>query len=477
MFPKFYIVKLSKESMVKKRTLKESDPIVQKKIKGALNDSLLDGVFSAWYLGLGFSYLIPFALVFNATAAQIAFLTSMIVFIPALIQIKTSKLIEKYSRKKITVIFAFMELGGYFLLISAGSLFLLGYKISALIISGFILLIYILGAPSHVSWFSWMGSLVPEKERGKYFGRRNRYVQFFSFVALILGGFILDYYKNSGIAILGFLIIFTLAFLFRSIAIMILMHQYEPKIVIVKEDELNFLDFLKNLKKTSFGRFSYYLMFLRSLIYFGIPFISVYILVVRGFSYLDFMFFSIALSIFMTIFYPLAGKIADNFGNIRLLRLATFSMAVSLLSWIFSINLYYLIFVTQLFAGFAWAGILLASNNYIYDAVAQEKRGFALANFNLLIGIGMGVGSGLGALFVLLNFKFISSPLLAIFLAGIFLLIFYVFSEGWLREVRHVKQFRYQWLLREVSSGAVNREIHSLNNVRSKVQHIIKVKE
>ena len=218
------------------------------------------------------------------------------------------------------------------------------------------------------------------------------------------------------------------------------------------------------------------MMLLRFIIYFGAPFLGVYMLVVNGFSYTEFMIVTVALSVFMALFYPLTGRIADNFGNIRLLRLATFAMAISYLSWLFSLNIYYLVFVTQLFAGFAWAGILLASNNYIYDVISQEKRGFALANFNLLVGIGMGMGAGIGALVALLNFNFINTSLLILFLTGCFILLFYVLSEGLLREVRHVKHFRYQWLLREISSGAVTREIHALNNVNSKVQHVIKIK-
>ncbi len=455
------------------RKVSAEHPIIKRKIRKALRHSLWDGAFSGLQMGFGISYFIAFALALNASASQIAILTAMIMLLPALIQIQTARLVERYSRKKITVTFIILQVLVFIPLIYLGLFSFLGQSFSSWILIIFIIIYYSLGSPAIVSWFSWMGSLVPEKERGKYFGKRNKIVQLSLLVGLILGGLILEYSKKLNIALLGFVLILFVAFLFRIISIIFLFKQYEPKIKINDDDEIRFFSFLKNLTKSPFGRFSVYMTILRFAIYLGIPFFTVYMLEVKGFSYLSYMFVTVALSVFMVIFYPLTGKIADRFGNIKLLRLASFTMAIYYLSWLFSSNIYYLVFIVQMLGGFAWAGILLATNNYIYDSISQKKIGFSLSNFNLLIGIGMGIGSGLGALLVLIKVNFLSPPLFIIGISSIVLILFYVFSEGWLREVRHVKQFRYQWLMREVTAGAISREIHELNHIKHKIEHYI----
>ncbi len=41
-------------------------------------------------------------------------------------------------------------------------------------------------------WISLMGDLVPERKRGRYFGRRTRLATMTAFVALVIGGIVLQ---------------------------------------------------------------------------------------------------------------------------------------------------------------------------------------------------------------------------------------------------------------------------------------------
>ena len=60
------------------------------------------------------------------------------------------------------------------------------------------------------AWTSWMGYLVPKRIRGTTYGSRNRIINAFVLIAILLGGFILKKYDND--LVNGFLILFTIAF-------------------------------------------------------------------------------------------------------------------------------------------------------------------------------------------------------------------------------------------------------------------------
>ena len=75
-------------------------PIIQKKINESLELSVREGSMASVSSSLGLSYLSPFALLLNATAAQMGVLFAIIGLLPSVVQLKASILLKKFSRKK-----------------------------------------------------------------------------------------------------------------------------------------------------------------------------------------------------------------------------------------------------------------------------------------------------------------------------------------------------------------------------------------
>lgn len=453
----------------------EVHPIIAKKINKSLKHSIVEGNFAAGSFSFGNSYFSPYALALGASAGQIGIMTSLINFLPSVIQLSTARLIEKFSRKKIVVCSILLQTFMFLAIIGAGIMFY--YNVANVVwwLVGFITLSYSFGAVAHPAWFSWMGSLVPESKRGKYFAKRNRVTGFCGLVAMVIGALILDQFKTIGYVLIGFGILFSLAFIFRMISVMMFSKQYEPHLKIRKKDYFSFWSFLKKIRKTPFGRFTIFTAVLRVSINIAAPFVAVYMLRDLGFSYVWFMIITISATIFHLLFLPIIGKVSDRFGNIKLLKISCISFSVGILSWTLYPLIqspFYLIFVSQLLAGIGWAGFGIATNNYIYDSVSQGKRGCGIAYFNLFSGIGMFIGAMIGSLLTLLNINFMNMMLFIFLISGFLRLLVIFVGRKSLREVRHVKKFSWNFVIKEFhpAEGLI-RETHKSKHFKSRGIH------
>lgn len=409
------------------------------------NRSIKEGIFAKSSFAIGNSFISPFAIAINASNSLVAMLSSFAGILGPLSQIFGSKLMKKNSRKKIVVKSFFIQSLLWIPFILLGILFSLGILENSL---GFILLLFfslltIFSNISHPAWFSWIGDVVDEKKRGKWFSKRNLITGFISLILTIFASFLLDYLKNKAMPILGFLILFLFAMIFKLIAWKNFKKQYEPKLKLKKQDFFSFKDFLKNLPKTNFGKFTIFRAFLAFSISITSPLIAIYLLRNLNLSYIEYTLVLTSGALFSLLFLELWGKISDRYGNYRVLVLTTFIIPIVPILWILSNSVIYLIFVPSLIGGVVWSGFLLASVNFIYDNVSPQKRGLTISYFNMMIGKGIFLGAGLGALLI----KYLKiqriEPIFLIFIIGSLtrMLVVYVFLPK-VKEVRKTKKFK-----------------------------------
>ena len=476
--------------MVRKGSVVRVDhPIVQKKIDKSLKLSIQEGSLNSMSSGFGLFYLSPFALALNATSSQIGILHAIISLLPSIVQVKASELIRKFSRKKIILRCVMIQILLWIPIILTGFLFYVGVPYMVWILISFIGLLYVFGAISHPAWFSWMGSLIPEEKRGKYLAKRNRVAGFFGLVIMVVSAVVLDSIRDVGVSkgnilgwtLLGFGILFALAALTRLWSWTLLARQYEPRLKIRKKDGFSFWQFLKMAPSTPFGRFSLFMGVFSMTIGIAGPFWAVYMLRDLGFSYMWFMGITVSGIVFQLLFLPLLGKASDRFGNIRIIRICSGLIFLAPLLWIASALIssdlgvkLYLLFVPSIVSGFAFAGYNLATNNYVYDAVSVQKRGFGVSYMNLLVGVGTFVGASIGSLIALIGVPFMNTMLFIFLISGICRFLIATFGIRYLREVRHVKKFSSHYLINEFRPmQGVIREIHSLEHLVKKVEHYI----
>ncbi len=474
--------------MVRKGSIVRVDhPVVQKKIDRSLKSSIREGSFASTSFSLGVSYLSPFALALSATTVQMGILYAIISLIPGIVQLKASTLVEKFSRKKIVLMGVMIRVLLWIPIILTGLLFYLDVPHTIWILIGLIGLTYTSAAIVNPVWFSWMGSLVPDNGRGKYFSKRNRASGFFGIIAMISGALILDGAKDFGkyygnvlaFILLGFGVLFSLAAIAQFFSWNLLRKQYEPRLKIRKRDYFTFKQFLNKCTSTPFGRFTLFRFILSLAVGISAPFWAVYMIRDLGFSYVWYMLITISSIIFQLIFLPLLGKFSDRFGNVKLINVCSWMIVTTPLLWLLSTLLadvlmvkLYLLFVPAIVGGFAWAGYNLAVNNYIYDAVSSPKRSFGVSYMNLMVGVGTFIGASIGSLLAWINISFMN-PLLFIFAASAVTRFFVsAFGLRFLREVRHVRKFSSEFLIKEFQPvRGIIREIHNFEHLVDKVEH------
>ena len=474
---------------MKKGVARVNHPIVQKKVVRSLDLSVKDGAVSSVSSSFSLSYFAPAALALNATAVQMGILYAVISLVPSLIQLRAATLIEKCSRKRIVLSGVMGKILIILPLLFVGFLYWLGvpHMVWALIL--FVGLHYACTAVAHPAWFSWMGSLVPERRRGKYFSRRNRVIGFFGILGMVAGALILDGAKKIGVfygdvvgfTLLGFGTLFVLSGMFRFWSWNLLDKTYEPRIKIRKKDCFSFENFWRQCRETPFGKFSLFAGALAFAVGISAPFWAVYMLRDLGLSYIWYMVVVVSAVVFQLMFLPLLGKFSDRFGNVRLMRTSSFFLGIIPFLWIASALIdsdlgvrIYLSIIPSFVSGFAWAGYGLALNNYVYDAVSSRKRGFGLSYMNLIIGVGGFLGAVVGALIAWADVSFMNPMLFIFMISGFGRLAIAIYGSGFLHEVRNVKKFSSQFWIREFAPAqGILREMHNMGHLAEKVEHYI----
>jgi MFS family permease len=157
--------------------------------------------------------------------------------------------------------------------------------------------------------------------------------------------------------------------------------------------------FLRDGRRTNFGRFVAYIAFIHFAVQVSGPFIAPYLLRDLHFTYLEFMFATAATVVAQFLILPGWGRFCDRFGNKQVLRLTGLLLPVIPLLWLCTTN-FYLILVIQMFAGVIWSGFSLAMGNFIFDTVTPPKRAQCVAVYNTSNAVGTVLGASLGGLLI-----------------------------------------------------------------------------
>jgi MFS family permease len=392
--------------------------------QSALKHSIKEGAAANFSMAIGNRYIIPFALLLKANAFQVGMLSALAGLASPISQLFGSKLMENQSRKKIVLNFVLLQ---SLMWLPIAALSWLAWKgVFPLAIPYILIILFTIlvafGGISFPAWFSWMGDLVPEKDRGQYFSIRNRAIGVVGISAVLIGALLLDFFKTRGLALLGFSILFLLAFTFRGVSYLIFKKQYSPEFKLKKGYYFSFFSFLKRFD--NFGKFAVYKFFFYFSLALAAPFFTVYMLEELSFSYMTFIIVSMSASAFYLIFAPLAGKFSDRYGNTKLLWIGTILFALGPILWIFFTSPIMLIAVPQLILGLGNAALIISFTNFTYDSVSPQRRGICSAYTNLLVGFGLFLGSlSGGALIKFAPINFMNPILFVFLLSGILILL------------------------------------------------------
>lgn len=364
-------------------------------IDRSLRHSVRDGIAYAVMSGGGETYFSAFALFLKATAPQVAVLATLPPLLGSLAQLLSAWLVRRLRhRKRLIMSAAFLQALTWFPLV----LLPLAFPDAAmpLLISS-VTLYYAMGNLAAPPWISLMGDLVPERKRGRYFGRRTRLATMTAFMALVSGGVILHVSDASGWALPGFAAIFLIAAIARLVSVYHLGRMHEP--AMMQPVAGTTPAHPGRLRDSPAWRFTLFASCMQGAVAVASPFFAVYMLRDLQFSYLQFMANTGMAVLFQFLTLNTWGRISDVFGN-RLILVTTGGIIPLLPAlWLVSDNFWYLLAV-QVVSGLGWAGFSLSAGNFLYELVPSERRSTYLAFHNVLVAIAVFTGAMFGALLV-----------------------------------------------------------------------------
>ena len=364
--------------------------LTKKQVNKALKNSIKDGSAYSAMDGITSTYSTPFALALGASNAEIGILSSVPNLFITLSQPFTGKYIEKRSRKAVCQNLSLIQRLIWLPILLIPLFFLkegVWLFIVLLTLSHFIL------SFANTAWSSWMGKLVPERVRGSYFGKRNTIQSVFSFFTALLAGWILGLTKS----LLGFSIIFFLAFIFGLISYFYLTKIPETSYKLEnKKRSLNILKFIKEFKKYSnFYPFTIHMSLLSFAVNIASPFFTVYMLNIMGIGY-EWYAIVVATEVLVRIFMQRYwGKLSDKFGDKNIMALCNVLIVFYPFFWLFVSNVLQLILIS-IFAGIAWSGFDLTTFNYLLDITPPDRRPSYIANYKMVVGISLFLGPLIG---------------------------------------------------------------------------------
>ena len=269
-----------------------------------------------------------------------------------------------------------------------------------------------------------------------YFGWRNRLQGIFTVAVSISAGLVLHYFGKGDLT--GFTTIFVFAMFCRFLSWVCLTQMVEPFRHTSHDIYFSFFDFLKQIRTSNFTRFVLFVSLMSFSVNISSPLLPVFLLKDMGINYAAYMglvtIASIAGFLFMTKF----GRTADRLGNLKVLKVAGWGIALIPMLWMISRRLPYLFFV-QFAAGAMWAGFNLLVSNFIMEAVSHQKRIRCISYFNIMNSLSIFLGAVLGGSIVhhlppLFGYSYLSLFLLSC-LSRLFVMVC-IFPK--VREVRQV---------------------------------------
>lgn len=423
--------------------------------KKAAKISIVEGSAYSMMDGFGLRYIVPYALALGMSNAFIGWLSSLPGLVGNLSQLYSSKLVGKYSRKKMIIGAVTLQSVMWAPLFAVG-LFAVLFKMSLLFTSILLILFYTLlitfGAFAGPAWTSWMKDIV-EKNSDSYFAKRNLIAGFVGLISTFIAGFLLDKLTKYHL-LLGFGVLFSIALIGRGVSAFLFTKKYEPPYKKVEGSYFSIFQFIKKMRYNNFGRFVILLTVVNFAVAIASPFFVVYMLKNLGFSYLSYTLVVIISIIVNLISMPLWGKLGDKFGNIEVMKVSgififlvpVLYLFIPLIGESYSLSVFIFILLIEAFSAFIWAGFNLSSGNFLYYAVTPQRIALCAAYNAVLTSIGAFLGATIGGLIASSEGTiFGMNPILFVFaLSGALRLISIFIFLPRIKEVREVEKFGFE---------------------------------
>ena len=359
----------------------------------SLASQVREGASTAVMQGSGETYLSAFAVLLHANPFQIGLLAAVPPLIGTAAQLLSVKVLDRVKARKPLIL-----LGAAGQALAWLPLFFLPMLVPSygawLLLAG--VAIYVaMGHLTVPAWNSLITDMVNDDQRGMYFARRAKVIALTSFAALSVAGIILHTSETWTNPAWGFGIIFIFAAIARLISTGYLARlQESPAREVTREAGVR--DFLRARRSVMFRRFLIFSGCFHVAAMIAGPFFVIYLLRDLHLTYLQYGLWLAAPILGQLLSLQEWGRIADTFGNKKVLALTGLIIPILPILYLFSSHWLMLVGINFL-SGLIWPGFSLSLGNYVFDAVQPGDRTKGVAIYNTVNAIGAGIGAMLGS--------------------------------------------------------------------------------
>ena len=333
--------------------------------------------------GMGENYLSALAVYLGYSALQISILHSVPQFIGSFVQLFSNQLLALIkSQKQFVVVLSYFH--AFLWLVLVGILVYLNNYYMILI---WMIIYFIVSFLINPVWISWIGYIVPRQIRGTYHGIRNRNINSFVLIAILLGGYILDLLDKN--LMYGFFILFTISFVGRFLSSYFL-EKKDDYIIDSDSSQTSYMKFLNNKLSRHFIIFKFMINF--SIMFLGSLF-AIYILRSLNMNNLVLGYCGASWWLGNIVSSKYWGKLSKKSGYISILKSTTFYLMLLPIAWILVFYIsesfkLYIILSLSFIAGITFSGFSLSSFNIVYEIVEKSD----VVRFTSLLRFSEGLG-------------------------------------------------------------------------------------
>ncbi len=313
------------------------------------------------------NFINAFAIFLRASSLQLGWLTAIPQLAGACMQL-VSVWLDTYFRRKTLILFCVYA---QTLILTLMTIIALWHGEAA--IGWLVLVVVFYHALTNLiqpQWRAWIGSIVPQRERGVYFASRTRLTMAVSLIIFIGGGALLSITDAYSLAWLGFSLLFIVAVAGRLLSARLLAAMHDPDNHPTLPEPDAFFTTLREVRHAmydpTFRSYSLFVAGMQGAVAISAPFFALYMLNDLEFTYMQFSLNSITSIATQFLTLSMWGRFSDRHGNRIIMLGCSVALPIVPMLWMVMPNFYYLLFV-QVISGLAWSGFNLSTANYLYD--------------------------------------------------------------------------------------------------------------
>lgn len=360
------------------------DP-VRRTMRLSIYEGSVTQIFLTWTSG---AVLIGYLLHFGATPTEIALVGS----VPLLAQVMSPFAAFLAGalghRRLLTASFAILGRGTWVVAALLPQLPIPPEARSAILV-WLVLISSVFQASTGTLWSAWMGDVVPEAVRGRYFGLRTGVVGIIGTAANLGAGWFLDRVA----APISFQVVLGVSIVCAALGIWLYFLHYDPPTPRLQQSLRQVLQ--APLQDENFRKLLRFAVYWQFVVLLAAPFVIPYFLDQLALTFTEVALWSAIAAVTAFATTILWGRVADRVGNKSVLAIGTFTAGLALPAcWILAglTGRTEFIWASAFFDALAWGGIGPALFNLALVTAPQATRMSYLAMFALVTGLAGFVG-------------------------------------------------------------------------------------